>query len=146
MNRFKFGKRSLNILNDPRLHSDIIKIEKRAIEITTVDFGLLCGMREKVEQKELYALGRTKPGKKVTWTLDSEHLHGRAIDYGVFVDGKYINGDTAEELLLYNQVANAHLQAAAELQIPITWGGAWLKNPDSGHIELNKNFYKRGEI
>lgn len=143
MSRFEFGKRSMIVINDDRMHPDMIKVAKKALEITVVDFIILCGKRTDEEQEELYAQGRTKPGKKITWTLNSAHLYGHAIDFGVIVDGKYINGDTEEELLLYNQIANAFLQAAAELQIPITWGGVFLKNPDSGHVELNKNFYKR---
>jgi len=36
--------------------------------------------RSKERQKELYAIGRTKPWKKVTWTLDSKHNYWLAID------------------------------------------------------------------
>lgn len=32
------------------------------------------------EQKKLYAQGRTTPGPQVTWTLDSKHIGGRAVD------------------------------------------------------------------
>jgi len=38
------------------------------------------GNRTQNNQKELYAKGRTKPGKKITWTLKSYHIGGRAID------------------------------------------------------------------
>jgi peptidoglycan L-alanyl-D-glutamate endopeptidase CwlK len=36
--------------------------------------------RTKDEQAALYAQGRTIPGKIVTWTLDSMHVRGLAID------------------------------------------------------------------
>jgi len=38
------------------------------------------GNRMLQNQKDLYAKGRSKPGKKVTWTLNSFHIGGRAID------------------------------------------------------------------
>ena len=39
------------------------------------------------EQKKLYAQGRTAPGPVVTWTLDSKHIGGRAVDIA-FLDSK----------------------------------------------------------
>ena len=38
------------------------------------------GKRTQHRQKELYAQGRTKPGKVVTWTMHSRHLIGDAFD------------------------------------------------------------------
>jgi len=38
------------------------------------------GNRSLADQELLYAKGRTKPGKKITWTLNSKHRGGRAID------------------------------------------------------------------
>lgn len=38
--------------------------------------------RTLAEQKELYAQGRSKSGKIVTWTLNSNHIGGRAVDIG----------------------------------------------------------------
>jgi len=124
------------------VHPDMAKVVKRAIELTAIDFTVLYGLRTVEEQRELYARGRTKPGAIVTWTMNSAHLRGHAVDLGVIIGHDYINGDTQEELQFYNQVANAMLQAAAELDIPIVWGGVWKSNPDSGHFELNKAFYK----
>lgn len=36
--------------------------------------------RTQDRQDELYALGRTKPGVQITWTLDSYHTQRRAAD------------------------------------------------------------------
>jgi peptidoglycan L-alanyl-D-glutamate endopeptidase CwlK len=36
--------------------------------------------RTQEEQAALYAQGRTAPGKVVTWTLNSKHVRGLAID------------------------------------------------------------------
>ena len=37
--------------------------------------------RTQAEQDALYAQGRTTPGPIVTWTLDSKHVRGRAVDF-----------------------------------------------------------------
>jgi peptidoglycan L-alanyl-D-glutamate endopeptidase CwlK len=147
MSRFKLSQKSLNRLEG--VHEDLVLVTKRAIEITPYDFGIpeKGGLRTVAFQKELYAQGRTKPGKIVTWTMNSPHILGHAVDYVVNVDGKYIDGDTAEELKYYNQVADAFLRAGAELNIPIIWGGTFRNRrgesrPDSGHVELNSYFYK----
>ncbi|MEO5366358.1 MAG: M15 family metallopeptidase [Magnetococcus sp. WYHC-3] len=50
------------------------------------------GLRTYAEQLYLYALGRWKGGRKVTWTLDSDHLRGLAIDL-TMIKGTYENVD-----------------------------------------------------
>lgn len=52
------------------------------------DIMIFEGLRTKERQAELYAQGRTKPWKIVTWTLQSNHLTGKAIDI-VFKDAKW---------------------------------------------------------
>lgn len=53
-----------------------------------IDYIITCTRRTLDEQKNLYALGRTKPGKRVTWTLKSKHLTGDAFDFVIVYDGK----------------------------------------------------------
>ncbi|MDP2090783.1 MAG: hypothetical protein Q8K30_04255 [Candidatus Gracilibacteria bacterium] len=54
--------------------------------------------RSQERQNYLYSLGRTIPGKTVTWTKDSEHTKGEINDfYGITDDvsnrGHHGNGD-----------------------------------------------------
>lgn len=55
--------------------------------------------RTEQEQADLYAQGRTKPGKIVTWTLDSKHVmkapdfKSRAIDICPYEEFKYAGPD-----------------------------------------------------
>lgn len=82
------------------------------------------GRRTVEEQAALFAQGRTAPGKVVTWTMQSKHLTGRAVDFvwrtadgGVTYDGPWLLlGMAAEELGL-------------------VWGGRWSR-PDRPHVEL----------
>jgi len=45
--------------------------------------------RSQERQNELYAQGRTKPGRKVTWTLDSRHKQREAVDMAFGGIGKW---------------------------------------------------------
>lgn len=50
--------------------------------------------RSQERQDELYAQGRTKPGNKVTWTLNSRHKQREACDFAFGGPGKWHwNGD-----------------------------------------------------
>lgn len=140
MSRFKLSEKSMNKLEG--VNEDLVEVVKLAIQLSLVDFTVLEGLRTIERQKELYAQGRTKAGKIVTWTMNSAHLRGHAVDLGAIV-----NGVLTWEEKWYPLIADAMLEAAAKLNISIVWGGTFRdKNgklrPDSPHFELNKNFYK----
>lgn len=80
---FVLGKTSLARLEG--VHPDLVRVVKRAIELTAVDFSVLEGVRSYKRQAELYAKGRTAPGPVVTWTMASKHRvqadgFGHAVD------------------------------------------------------------------
>ncbi len=52
---FKLGERSLSRLQG--VHPDLVKVVKRAIELTTVDFTVLEGLRSVERQRQLYEAG-----------------------------------------------------------------------------------------
>lgn len=122
-----FGHRSRNKLTG--VNPDLVKVCFRALELSPVDFGIICGLRTPDEQMKMVKKGASQ-------TLHSKHITGRAIDFGVYVNGVYVNGDTPKEYKLYEQVADAFMQASRELKIPIVWGGSWKTLKDGGHIEL----------
>lgn len=131
---FILGKRSLERLQG--VHPDLVKVVKRAIEITPVDFSVIEGVRTLDRQKQLYAQGRTAPGKVVTWTMKSKHIEGKAVDL--------LPATGWDNLISFDQVAKAMFQAAAELGVKIRWGADWNSNgkprekgeTDSPHFEL----------
>lgn len=61
---------------------------ERQVKAAGIDYLITCTRRTQAEQEALYAQGRTKPGKKVTWTLKSRHLEGNAFDFVIMVNGK----------------------------------------------------------
>lgn len=140
MKRFKFSPKSLQRLSG--VHEDLAKVAFKALEISKIDFGILQGLRTVEEQRALYNKGRTpesiaKGEKPVTWTMNSRHLSGHAIDFVC-----YVNGKVTWDHEFYDHVGAAFLEAGAKLGIPIIWGGTW-KAPktDKPHVELNKSFY-----
>ena len=108
---FKLSQRSLDRLEGVK--PDLVNVVKRAIELTTVDFGVIEGVRTEERQKELVAKGASK-------TMKSKHLDGNAVDLMVYVDGR-----GCWELNLYDEVADAMRQAAIEEGVPVRWGCAW---------------------
>lgn len=137
---FKLGPASRKKLEG--LHPDLVAVVTRAIEVTTQDFTVLCGVRTLAEQKELYAQGRTKPGQIVTWTLKSRHLPaadglGRAVDLCPYP----IDWNTLSK---FDAIAAAVMQASKELGVPVRWGADWDQDgiarergeTDSPHFEL----------
>ena len=102
--------------------------------------------RSLAKQKELYGKGRTvvqlqatksytaeesrkyaKPKeKKVTWTLDSYHIRGLAVDIA-FTDKK--------GKLTYNVDWSKYGKICKDLGLE--WGGTWKKTPDKPHAQLN---------
>ena len=132
---FKLSERSLKILST--VNPDLQKVVKRALEISEIDFGVTQGNRTQAKQNELYEQGRTTPGQIVTWTRNSNHIGGNAVDLLPYVNGK-AEWDNNGKLGLWPKVAEAMKQAASELNIPIAWGGDWKRTPDRPHFELIK--------
>ena len=119
---YKLGKKSKERLVG--VHPDLVRVVKRAIKITDVDFTVLEGVRSKSRQKELVRSGAAK-------TMKSRHLTGHAVDLGAYVGGR-ISWDWP----LYYKIADAMKQASSELNIAIKWGGDWKKFKDGPHYQL----------
>ena len=97
---------------------------KRAIELTKVDFGVICGTRTKTEQAELVKKGASK-------TMNSRHLPQASTGTSHAVDLMAYCGSRASwELNLYDDIADAMKAAAIEVGINLRWGAAW-------HMPLN---------
>ena len=113
---FKLSNRSLGKLEG--VHPDMVDTVKRAIELTSVDFGVTYGVRTLQEQEKLYASGRSQ-------TMKSKHLiqedgYSHAVDL-VAYDGS----DVIWEINVYDNIADAMSAAAMEVGCAIKWGAAW---------------------
>ena len=144
VSKYKLSERSLKSLEgvDPNL----VKIVKRAIEITEQDFIVIEGVRSKEQCYINYGKGRTAaqcsakgvPTKyaqpslsKVTWLNDplaSKHVTGNAVDLVPYP----IDWNTISK---FTTISKAMKQAAKELGVDLEWGGDWTKK-DYPHFEL----------
>ena len=133
---FKLGKTSLARLQG--VDETLVNVVKRAIEISEVDFTVLEGVRTLERQRELYAQGRTAPGKIVTWTMKSRHIEGKAVDLVPYP----LDWNDLEK---FNKIKDAMFQAASEQDVNLRWGADWDGDGkyrekgeyDSPHFELN---------
>lgn len=110
---FRLGQKSLTTLG--ATHPDLQRVVNLAITLTDTDFTVLEGLRSKARQAQLVKEGKSK-------TLDGRHLTGHAVDLGA-----YVNGQVSWDWEHYYHVATAMKKAAAQLNIPIVWGGVWDK-------------------
>lgn len=105
------------------VHADLVKVVRRALEISEVDFGVTEGVRTIEKQREFVAKGASQ-------TMRSRHLTGHAIDLVA-----YIGAEVRWDWPLYHKIAAAMKAAAKELKVPIEWGGDW-KMMDGPHFQL----------
>lgn len=111
MAKFRLSKRSLSRLEGVK--EPLVLVTKRAIDLTSVDFGVTCGLRTVGEQRRLVAEGASQ-------TMKSKHLTGDAVDVVA-----YLGSRISWELSLYDDIANAFRAAAQEYDVKLRWGAAW---------------------
>jgi peptidoglycan L-alanyl-D-glutamate endopeptidase CwlK len=88
---------------------------------------IISGTRTYAEQAEIYAQGRTKPGRIVTKAGPgrSNHNFGTAWDVGLFNDSDYLDDSP-----LYKEVGKVGKSLGLE------WGGDWRSIIDEPHFQL----------
>lgn len=111
------------------VHSDLVRVAQLAYELSPVKFIITEGLRTVDRQRELLRAGASR-------TMNSRHITGHALDVAALVDGR-VRWDWP----LYRQIADAFKQAAAQLGVPIVWGGDWRTFKDGPHFELDRRHY-----
>lgn len=138
------------------VRADLGRVVRRAIELSSVDFLVVEGVRSHEQMCINYGKGRTVAEclakgvaanfaaphlAKVTWLAHPlQSKHGLAADgFGHAVDlapwtGTAIDWNDRAKF----QAIDAAMQAAAtELGVAITWGGSWTSSPpDMPHFEV----------
>ena len=124
---FILGSRSQKALIG--VHPDLVRVVRRAIQLTEIDFTVTEGVRTLARQRELVAKGASR-------TLNSRHLTGHAVDLAALINGK-----VEWAWPLYGRLATAMKRAAGEAGVPIRWGGDWTTFRDGPHFELPRAQY-----
>lgn len=113
-----------------RVHPDLLKVVRRAVQITTMPFTILQGDRTLAEQKQNVAKGVSK-------TMKSRHLISkdgmvRAVDIAPLGP----NGQASFAWPLYHKLAPIMKKAAKDAGVPVEWGGDWKSFKDGPHWQL----------
>jgi len=117
--------------NIATLHPELQPLATKLIELALaqeINAKVISGLRSYSEQNDLYAQGRTKPGKIVTNAKGGQSWHnfGTAFDIGIFsADGKTYHGESK------------HYKTCGEIgeSLGLEWGGRW-KFVDEPHFQL----------
>jgi peptidoglycan L-alanyl-D-glutamate endopeptidase CwlK len=143
MNKFKFSKKSLERLK--KANPVLQLVFYRMLEISDIDFGIVCTERTIEEQKELYKNGRSKIDG-VTKLSKHNIAPAEAGDLMVF-----INGQVSWESHYYIYLGGLFKSVCAELGVQGRWGGNFDMDTDIleqdfddiGHFEIiDKRFIK----
>ena len=121
---YALGKRSLERLVG--VHPDLVRVVKRAIELTDHDFSVIEGLRTLETQRAYVVKGASK-------TMNSRHITGHAVD--LYPVGRPTPWDKCQ------MIAKAMQAAADELGVAIVWGGSWKSFVDQPHFELLRSKY-----
>ena len=111
------------------VHPDLVRVVRRAAELSEVRFSVTEGLRTPDRQARLAPAATSR-------SMRSRHLTGHAVDLAARVDGR-LRWDWP----LYPRIARAMKQAARELGVAITWGGDWRRFPDGPHFQLSWRRY-----
>ena len=124
----------------PIFVSQLIIFEQKLKEVN-LPFYLFMGMRTFEEQNELYAQGRTKPGKIVTNARggDSYHNYGLAADYVLdgMIDKPGIQWSwNIKSDLNYDGHNDWRQMAELAQDCGLEAGYFWKRFPDAPHVQL----------
>lgn len=111
------------------VHPDLVRVMRRAIKATPIDFRINEGLRSLAQQK-------INVKKGVSKTLNSKHLTGHAVDAIPLVGGK-----DSWAWPVYYKLAPVIKAAAKAEGVTVTWGGDWKSFKDGPHWELNPAKY-----
>lgn len=125
-NTFKFSSRSEKNLQG--VNPDLVKVTRRALEISEVDFGITEGLRSRYRQKQLVATGKSH-------TINSRHLTGHAVDVVAYV------GSSVMGMAAVRKNRSSIQTGQPELNIPVEWGGDWKTLKDGPHFQLPHGAY-----
>ncbi len=106
------------------VHTDLTTVLLHAASISALQFIIVEGLRTKTRQQELFNAGAST-------TLRSRHITGHAVDIAPIV-----SGEVRWDWPLFHTLGALMKAAAAEVRIPIEWGGDWKRFPDGPHFQL----------
>lgn len=132
MAQFRLSQRSLTRLVG--VHPDLTAVVKLAIQRVSVDFMVVEGVRTVAQQREYVTKGASQ-------TMASYHLPqadglGYAVDLAPLVGGAIPWNEWAR----FKDLADVVKACAAELGVPVEWGGDWRSFRDGPHFQIPRDW------
>ncbi len=127
MNGFKFSARSEQRLKG--VHPALVKVVRRALELSPTDFAVIEGIRTVERQAQLVQA-------KASRTMNSRHITGHAVDIA-----PVIGGEIRWDWPAFEPVIEAMRAASLELGIRVIHGADWVTFRDGPHHELDRRQY-----
>ena len=125
--------RNVNLLA-PELQS-LVLIAQGVAESMGLQSIVIETWRDPARHAQLYAQGRTEPGPIVTWTQHSAHSDRKAVDIGLTLKGKLLQGRNAKEIAIYRGFLMALLRdVRCDKRI---WSMGLTRGRDFFHLQLD---------
>ena len=119
--QYKYSQRSHDRLYG--VHPDMVMLAYYVIQEHSLDVGIVEGVRQPERQKKMVETG-------ASMTMNSRHLpqpvagglsFGHALDFSLYEDSVFI-----QDFGPYVDLARTVQRCSSELNINVTWGGAWM--------------------
>ncbi|CAB3705640.1 M15 family metallopeptidase [Achromobacter piechaudii] len=135
MSQFQLSQRSQTRLIG--VHPDLVAVVKLAIQRSTVDFMVVEGVRTLAQQRDYVAKGASR-------TMSSYHLpqtdgFGHAVDLAPLMGGAIPWNNWSA----FSDLAAVVKACAAELGVPVEWGGDWKSFKDGPHFQIPRDWRGR---
>ncbi len=124
---YAFGPTSRRRLNT--CHPQLVAVMEEAIATSEIDFTIVCGHRNKVDQDKAIADGNSKAPFP---TSRHNSMPSEAVDVCPYINGELDWGNVTA----FTDLASHIKETAARLGVRLKWGGDFKGAWDKPHFEL----------
>ncbi len=134
MGKYKYGKRSSQVLSEVHFELDLLAREMLAMEI--MDIAAICGRRGKIAQEQAFVEGNSK----ARWPRSKHNVIAPvlsdALDLAPVVNGKIPWHETDKDYESWYIMGGVAMAIAKKLSLEIKWGYYFkIGKGDLGHFE-----------